>query len=100
MVREAPERVHIPRALGGGTHPYFDEPDKHLTFGQADDGSGVVVSGISEKGHWTVVNLKLHDPGLTVLRAQERASIQKLATLPEDKQRLLLAATGHDIAAI
>lgn len=81
-------------------HPYLDEPDEHIRFGLADDGSGVVVSGISEKGRWTVLKLKLDDPGLTVLRAQERASIKSLASLPEDMQRLLLVATGHDPAAI
>lgn len=80
-------------------HPYLDDPDEHIRFGVADDGSGVVVSGISEKGRWTVSNLKLDDPGLTMLRAREQASIRQLASLPDDKQRLLLAATGHDPTA-
>lgn len=75
-------------------HPYFDEVTEHIGFSFDTAASGVVIKGLSDKGVWTVTNLKLDDPYLTILRAHEYAYHKMLDSLPPHYAKLLAAAVS------
>lgn len=78
-------------------HPYLHDTEKHIRFREKDgDKPGVVIEGITPEGIWTVVNLKLYEDGLTILRAQELVYYRTINQLPQHFQLLLNKATGRE----
>jgi uncharacterized protein (TIGR02646 family) len=75
-------------------HPYLEDPADHLTFGFQNNGRGVTVKGITAKGIWTVINMKLDSPSLTKLRAQEVLFLQTYESLPPHLRELALDASA------
>lgn len=77
-------------------HPYLDPPADHIRFlEQVGNEPGVVVEGLTAKGTWTIENLRLKSPGLTVERAKELLFHRTMSQLPAHFQNLLARATGR-----
>ena len=77
-------------------HPYLDQPEQHIGFlEQVGDEPGVVVEGLTTKGHWTIEKLQLKSSGLTLERAKELLFYRGMNKLPAHFQSLLARATGR-----
>lgn len=66
-------------------HPYLDDPDEHIDFVQED--KRVLMVGLTDKGSWTITNMKLDGTSATVRRAFE--SVLNEIDLPQDQADLL-----------
>ncbi|QWP75919.1 hypothetical protein J5226_20280 [Lysobacter sp. K5869] len=73
-------------------HPYFDNPPDHLEFVSTDREMKILVKGKTDKGLWTIRELKLDDPGATIERAKDALYQKRLAELDAEDQKLLKAA--------
>lgn len=71
-------------------HPYRDDPEEHLEFVQ-EGWTAVLVRSKTDKGQWTITNMKLDSPELTFERAKE-AVLAVIVTLPPRERELLEAA--------
>jgi uncharacterized protein (TIGR02646 family) len=75
-------------------HPYEDNVVEHISFTELDKGAQITINGLSPKGVWTVQNMKLDSPELTVLRAQDHLYQKMFGSLPKHFKALLLKATA------
>jgi len=75
-------------------HPYYDNPSVHLTFLEENNCGSVVIQGLSAKGTWTILNMKLDAPGLTQERAKDLVFARTFNKLPEHFKLLLTQATA------
>lgn len=74
-------------------HPYLDDPEQHISFAYGADGErGVLISSETDKGRWTIKNLKLDSPGMTVERAKDAAYARISNTLPQYYKNMMDAA--------
>lgn len=74
-------------------HPYIDTPSDHIEF--VDQVDKVLIQGISDKGKWTIENMKLDSSGLTTLRAKDLVFSRVIQNIPEEDALLLKQATGR-----
>ena len=73
-------------------HPYLDEPLEHLSFVGDAGGINIIIESQSEKGRWTIENLKLDTPGATMERAKSHMHRQRMNDLSAEDQALFSAA--------
>jgi uncharacterized protein (TIGR02646 family) len=76
-------------------HPYLDDPKEHISYAGDDPGESIVIVGTSDKGRWTITNLKLDSPGLTKERAKDYLYLERSKALPPYYKELLDRATGR-----
>lgn len=74
-------------------HPYLDDPDLHIEFAGSE--VGVLVRGLSEKGCWTVENLQLDTPGMTMERVKDVLYSRWHDSLPEERRMLFAKAVSE-----
>lgn len=74
-------------------HPYIDTPSDHIEF--VDEEDKVLIQGITDKGKWTIENMKLDSSGLTTMRAKDLVFARVIQNISEDDALLLKQATGR-----
>jgi hypothetical protein len=74
-------------------HPYLDGPIAgHITFVFDPGGKDVFINGVSDKGRWTVSELRLDSPALTTARARELCLDDLKESLTSSQLHLVTAA--------
>lgn len=52
-------------------HPYFDDTSEHVRFVDNEAGHPILIEGLTERGVWTIDEMKLASTHMTKQRAQE-----------------------------
>jgi len=75
-------------------HPYLDIVSDHIQFDNDEDELPVLIIGKTDKGKWTISNIKLDSSGLTTERAKEAyyAKRPRRAAPTNNDDKLILAA--------
>lgn len=76
-------------------HPYLDEVDDHIGFVGDSLIEGFLIRGLSDKGIWTIRELKLDSTHLTTQHARDYLFARELGKLPPHFQDLFKSATGQ-----
>lgn len=77
-------------------HPYLDDVGEHIEFVGDDLAAGILVRGLSDKGRWTIREIKLDSTHLTTQRARDYLYAREFNKLPPHYQNLFKAATQRE----